>query len=185
VSEEIPQPTGRSTGRLRQTVADMVRSLAVVLGVVAIVLLVTWRPQPDPINVIDVAPYAQVVTTQATFPALRIPASLTEYRPTSARWEPTENSDGQRVWFLGYVTPNGEYLQISQSATMSDLFVDEQTAGGVAGDVIEIDGQQWQQFETDDRRSLVQRDGQVTTIVSGTQSWDELATSAAILVPVS
>jgi hypothetical protein len=169
---------------LRQTVADMVRSLAVVLGVVAIVLLVTWRPQPDPVKVVDITPFAQVASSQATFTPLRIPAVLNEYQPTSARWEPTQESEGEPVWFLGYVTPSGEYVQISQSTTMSDRFVDEQTAGGVAGDVIEVDGQQWQRFETDDRRSLVQRDGQTTTIVSGTQSWDELTTSAAILVPV-
>ena len=86
----------------------MVRSLAVVLGAVALVLLVTWRPQPDAVKVVDVAPFAALATEQAPFPILQIP--LDGYQPTSARWQPTLESDEAPVWFVGYVTPSGEYL---------------------------------------------------------------------------
>lgn len=181
VSDDIPQPTGRSTGRLRQTVWDMVRSLAVVLGVVGVILLLTWRPQPDAVKVVDVAPYAALAASQADFPILQIP--LPDYQPTSARWQPTLESDGAPVWFVGYVTPNGQYLQISQSTAALDTFIQEQTAGGVAGDMMDVGGQSWQRYETDERRSLVQRSPSGVTIVSGTESWDALATVAAVAAP--
>ncbi|MFM7597881.1 MAG: DUF4245 family protein, partial [Actinomycetota bacterium] len=47
------RPTGRPNARLFQTVRDMVISLAVVLGVIVVVLLLTLRPQPDPVRVVD------------------------------------------------------------------------------------------------------------------------------------
>ena len=178
VSDDVPQPTGRSTGRLRQTVADMIRSLAVVLGAVALILLVTWRPQPDAVKVVDVAPFASLAASQAPFAILQIP--LDGYQPTSARWQPTLESDEAPVWFVGYVTPSGEYLQISQSTATSATFIEEQTAEGVPGDVVEIDGAQWQRYEQPDRRSLVQVNDAGTTIISGTDGWDAIATAAAI-----
>ena len=180
-----PQPTGRSTGRLRQTVADMVRSLAVVLGVVAIVLLVTWRPQPDAVKTVDIAPYVQVVQAEATFVPLQVQPILDGYQPTSVRWEPTAESGGEKVWFLGYVTPDGEYLQVSQSVANEPLFISEQTGEGIPGDVMEINEETWQRYETPDRRSLVQENESGVTIVSGTMGWDALATATGILVPVS
>lgn len=155
-----------------------------VLGVVAVVLLVTWRPQPDAVKVVDITAFVRLVSDEASFTPRQISPALNEYRPTSVRWEPTPESEGQPVWFLGYVTPDGEYLQISQSTTDDERFLDEQTAGGVAEGALDIDGQEWERFSTEDRRSLVQRGGDHVTIVSGTQSWDGLATSAAILMPV-
>jgi Protein of unknown function (DUF4245) len=163
---------------MRQTVADMVRSLAVVLGAVALILLVTWRPQPDAVKVVDVAPFAALATSQAPFPILHIP--LEEYQPTSARWQPTPESDEAPVWFVGYVTPSGEYLQISQSTATTALFIEEQTAAGTLGDVVDIDGVQWQRYEQPDRRSLVRVNEEGTTIISGTDGWDAITTAAAI-----
>jgi hypothetical protein len=162
----------------------MVRSLAVVLGVVAIVLLVTWRPQPDPISVVDVAPFAQLASAEASFIPLQVDPILDGYQPTSARWEPTTESGGEKVWFLGYVTPEGEYLQVSQSVTREPLFIAEQTAEGIPGELMEINDATWQRFETPDRRSLVQESESGVTIVSGTMGWDALATATTVLAPV-
>ena len=163
---------------MRQTVADMVRSLAVVLGAVALVLLVTWRPQPDAVKVVDVAPFAALATEQAPFPILQIP--LDGYQPTSARWQPTLESDEAPVWFVGYVTPSGEYLQISQSTATATTFIEEQTAAGTPGEVVDIDGVPWQRYEQPERRSLVQFGEDGVTIISGTDGWDAIATAAAI-----
>ena len=179
-----PTPTGRRTGRLGQTVGDMTRSLIVVLAVVAAILLVTWRPQPDAVKVVDVEPFVSAVGTQADFGAVRLPAELTGYRPTSARWEPTSESDGLPVWFVGYVMPNEQYLQVSQSRAASVDYLREQTAGGALTGSVDIDGVTWQRYETPDRRSLVLADD-ATTVVSGTASWDDLLGVVRQLAPIS
>jgi len=176
-----PVPTGKPTRRLGQTVGDMARSLAVVMAVVGVILLITWRPQPEAVKVVDIDPFLAVVSEQAPFEPLHVPPFLDGYQPTSVRWEATDKSDGEPVWFLGYVTPSGEYLQISQSVADSADFVREQTANGVSEGEIEIDGEVWERYVAGDRRSLVRQDG-VTTIVSGTQSWDGVATTAGFLI---
>jgi len=179
-----PAPTGRSTGRLAQTVGDMARSLAVVLAVVGVVLLITWRPQPEPVKVVDVEPFAALVASQAPFEALRLPAPNTGFRPTSVRWEATAESAGELVWFIGYVTPSEQYVQISQSTASSVDFLREQTAGGVPAGTVMIDGNEWERFESAERRSLV-RSADAVTLVSGTGSWEELEQVTAALVPVA
>lgn len=182
--EEL-EPTGRATRSLRQTVGDMVRSLVVVFAVIGVLLLITWRPQPDPITVVDIEPLAGVAVQQAEFVPQRIMPALDGYRPTSVRWEPTATSDGEPVWFIGYVTPNDAYLQVTQSTVRSPQFLDEQTAGGTLRGEAVVDGVTWQEFETPDRRSLVHDADGSLLIVSGTESWDELRTSAGLLTAAS
>ena len=72
-----PQPTGRSTARLRQTLRDMALSMAVVLVVVFFIWLLAWRPSPDPIRVVDPAPVVALAAATADFP-LQAPAGLAE-----------------------------------------------------------------------------------------------------------
>jgi hypothetical protein len=181
--EEL-EPTGRATRSLRQTVGDMVRSLAVVFAVIGVLLLITWRPQPDPVTVVDIEPVAAVAVQQAEFEPQHITPVLEGYRPTSVRWEPTPTSDGEPVWFIGYVTPNDAYLQIAQSSAQSSAFVDEQTAGGIVRGEAVIDGVTWQEYETPDRRSLVHASDENVLIVSGTDSWDGVRTGAGLLTAV-
>jgi hypothetical protein len=162
----------------------MGRSLLVVLAVVAVIVLFAWRPQPEAIRVVDVEPFVSVVSAQADFPATRLPESLTGYRPTSVRWEPTPDSGGLPVWFVGYVTPSDRYLQISQSRAAGPDFLREQTAGGTQTGTVDIDGTTWQRYETPDRRSLVLASAG-TTVVSGTETWETLTTVAGSLTPIT
>lgn len=174
-----PQPTGRRTRPMRQTVGDMIRSMVVVLAVVAAILIVTWRPKPDPVRTVDITQALVAAQSSADF-AIGIPA-LPELRLTSVRWEPTDASDGQLVWHLGYVTPSEEYLQVSQSRIESDAFVDEQTSGGTSGERVVIAGQEWEVFTSPERTSVVRVADGVTTVVSGTDTLAQVMTAAGTL----
>ena len=55
-----PVPTGKPNARMGQTVSDMVLSLAIVLGVIGAIMLVTWRPTPDPVREIDPLPSTRI-----------------------------------------------------------------------------------------------------------------------------
>lgn len=174
------RPTGRPNARLRQTVTDMVRSLALVLGVVAVVLLITLRPQPDPVHVIDPTPTLLTARAQAAYPVL-YPAGLDAgWRPTSARWQPTDASTPDPAWHVGFVTPDDEYAQVGQSATTSAAYVIEQTSGGrPAGS-----NGTWQRYDNGNGTlSLVRVDGGVTLVISGTATWEVLEGLGARLSP--
>lgn len=179
------QPTGRSSPRMRQTVWDMVRSMAVVLVVVFLIVLLAWRPQPEAVTVVDPAPVVAMAAAQAGFPVLAATGLAEGWRPTSVRWEPTEDSESEPVLHVGYVTPTDAYAQVSQSTARSARYLDEQTAGGRPTGQQDVAGTSWERWETADRRSLVLGTGPSLTIVSGTGSWEELATLAASLRPAT
>ncbi|MGA0209987.1 MAG: DUF4245 family protein [Candidatus Nanopelagicales bacterium] len=185
-----PQPTGRSMRGLRKNVGDMIRSMLVVLAVVGAILLVTWRPQPDPIREVSLEPLVSFASSQAGFPVFILD---TEAQPTSVRWEPTEESSGEMVWHIGYVTPGDHYLQLSQSLTDSETYLDEQTSNGVVlkddadlpSSVRQLMAEGWVPAQNDDanpRRSLLATLDGSTTILSGTGDWSEVADAARSLV---
>lgn len=183
------QPTGRKNARLRQTVKDMVWSMLVVLGVVAVVMLFAWRPEPEAVKVIDPQQYVAAAAESGDLGVL-VPSGLSEgWRPTSARWEQTPASGDERVLRIGYVTPSGEYAQISQFAfdpgqdpVRSDL-VREQAQGIFPDSTRTVDGAKWLAAEFDGERMLAAQSGTGVVVVSGTAGWGELDQLAQSLQP--
>src|SRR6056297_602074 len=117
-----PEPTGRPMRGLRQSVGDMLRSMVVVLAVVGAILLVTWRPQPDPIREVPVEPVAIFATAQADFTVLVVDTPHGG-QVKSVRWESTPESVGEWVWHGGDVTPGEQYLQLGQSLADSASYL--------------------------------------------------------------
>lgn len=179
-----PVPTGRPNARLRQTVGDMVRSLVLVLLVVGLLVLLARTPEDDPVKVVDVSGPLSVATAMAPFPVL-MPAAIEGYRATSARFEPTEATDPEPAWHVGWVSAGGGYVQLGQAATADPDYLEEQLPGGrPAGEAV-IEGIAWQRYETPERRMLARVDGTVTTALSGTEPWTELERVAASLAPAA
>jgi len=164
---------------MRQTVGDMVRSLAVVLGFVAVILLITLRPQPEAVKAVDISTVLAVARAQAGFPVFIAGPGTSGYVPTSVRWEPTESTKPDPVWHIGYVTPDEQYVEISESATVTERFISDQTGKGAPLDPVVIDGTTWQRFESETRRSLVRVESTLTTVVAGTLDWAGLQSVAA------
>ena len=153
------QPTGRPNSRMRQTVGDMIRSMAVVLALVFVIVLLAWRPSPEAVKVVDPAPAIARAESGAEF-AVAAPVALADgWRVTSARWEPTTESGSEPVLHLGYVTPADEYAQVTQSTVDSARYLDEQTGRGRPAGEQAVDGVTWLRFEGEERRSLVRADG--------------------------
>lgn len=177
----IPQPTGKPNARMKQTVGDMVRSMLLVLAVVGAIFLVTWRPDPDPVRVVDIDPLVIVASSQADY-SIVVP-DLPGLRPTSVRWEPTDESSDIPVWHVGYVTEADQYLEITQSTANDPLFLEKETGNGEIVGLIEISGQQWQYFVAESGDSLVGIVAGVTTIVQGTGTESELTQAVQSLTP--
>jgi len=81
------------------------------------------------------------------------------------------------------VTPSDQYGQVSQSRAASERYLVEQTSGGVPTGTRDVAGAVWQEWQADDRSSLVLIDSGVTTIVSGTGDWTEIESLARSLSP--
>ncbi|RTK97628.1 MAG: DUF4245 family protein, partial [Lysobacterales bacterium] len=64
---------------------------------------------------------------QAEYPIYAPTGLSSEWRATSARFE----ADGDAtVWFLGYVTPENQYIAVAQTDGDSGDFIEEQTLEG-------------------------------------------------------
>ncbi len=159
----------------------MVRSLAVVLALVGVLVLVTYQSQQQEVRTVDVATVAAQAQRQAPFDLLLWPAPG-DAQATSVRWQATEGSGGIPVGHLGYLVNGEDYLQISQSATTDVRFVPEQTAGGKAAGELAIGDARWQRYEQPNRRSLVGIEAGVTTVVSGTLDWPALEKAAGSIL---
>lgn len=181
-----PRPTGRPNARLRQTVGDMVRSMALVLIVVGVLVLLARTPEDDPVKVVDVGGPLAVATAMAPFEVL-MPTQLDGYRATSARYETTEASEPDPAWHVGWVSPDTQYVQLGQSATRNPDFLETQVRKAEPTEVVVLGGRTWQRFEsapgTDEYRALVLTDGGSTTVLGGTESWTELERVAASMAP--
>jgi hypothetical protein len=175
-----PKPTGRGNARLAQTVWDLVRSMALVLVVVAVLVWLSRSPETETVRAVDTAPLLAAAVATAPFD-VEMPGSSTGLIPTSVRLAPTEASRPDVVWHVGWVTPDTQYVQLSQSQAASSSYIEEQTAKGRPGDTIALAGRSWQRYETSQRRSLVSTAGGVTTIVSGTLGWKPLESFAGSL----
>lgn len=160
-----------SEDRTKRGLRDLVLSLAVVGLFVLFLFAMVWRPAPDPVRTVDPAQMLAAARDQADFPVLA-PAGLSDqWRATSARFEADETSS---TWFLGYVTPEGQYIAVAQTDGDAGDFVQEQTLQGQPDGQRTIAGDQWQQYLAGDQRSLVRTTPQSTTVVTGTVSYEQL-----------
>jgi hypothetical protein len=112
----MAEQAGRGRPRGFETVGDMVRSLAVVLGAVLVILLITLRPQPDGVKVVDATQARQAAAAVASFQPADPERPPAGWRLTSARFTPAVVSrSGFSVWHLGWVTKAGRYASLEQS----------------------------------------------------------------------
>jgi hypothetical protein len=166
--------------RALSTVRDMVISLSVVLAIVGFVVLFIPRPNTDAVRVVDYSTVLGQARSDAPYEILA-PEGLSErWRATSARYE---QDPGGSTWHLGFVTPQDAYAGLEQSDGRRTAFVEEMTNQGAPEGTTQIDGATWERRLRQSRlqRSLVLEQGDVTTIVTGNASWDELQELASSL----
>ncbi|HWI01684.1 MAG TPA: DUF4245 family protein, partial [Propionibacteriaceae bacterium] len=86
-------------------------------------------------------------------------------------------------WQLGFLTPDDIYLGLVQGDLRPDDLVDEETRAGRPDGESTVSGQVWQRLVSPDERtfSLVRRETQVTTVVSGDVGYSALEAYASTL----
>ena len=173
------RPAPRSRGR--QTAADMVRSLAVVLVLVVVVLALTLRHDPSgrP-HRIDYRGVLAQARNAAPYDVVSPVALPRTWTATSVR---TGGGAAGFTWHLGLVTPDGDYAAVEQSDGDPQSFVDQFVADGARAGTTVIHGKRWRRVDAGhpEKRALVLDAPAVTTVVTGGASWAELRALAASL----
>ncbi len=165
-------------------VISMVVILLAVLAWVAMVPRQREIVQPA----VDVTAVARQVRQETGWPISqpRLPAG---WKATNVRFESA--ADGVRTWHAGYLSPGGSYLSIDQTAVpgATDSWISGRTSNGKAEGTVSAAGRTWLKLSS---RELVQRSlvssgsgaRELSTVLSGTASYPELAQFAEALEPV-
>ncbi|HEX4697751.1 MAG TPA: DUF4245 domain-containing protein [Actinomycetes bacterium] len=178
---EPPEEGSARPRRGRETAGDMVRSLAVVLALVIVVLALTLRHnppgKPHRVDYRGVLAQARNVAPYDLVSPVGLPRSWTA---TSAR---ASEGDASFAWHLGLVSPDGDYAAVEQSDGDPQSFVTGFVGHGSKAGTATIHGQRWRRIDSGhpEKRALVLDGDAVTTVVTGGASWTELRRLAASL----
>ncbi|MCO6006637.1 DUF4245 domain-containing protein [Actinoallomurus purpureus] len=196
VSTQAPPETSAGEGpitvspsvyrRLMSGFSGFAAAMLACLVVVGFVLLVTPRRNPNAIPQVDYRANLNGLVAIAPF-TVQAPQGLDpKWYPTSSRL--TGRANGPVGWHLGFYTPGKQYAALEESgerADGSDGFVARMTSQGRPDGSLQVSGAAWDKtFRKDkNQRSLVRRLPGVTLVVTGTASYEELATLAGSLRP--
>lgn len=173
------KPRGRENAR------DMVLSMGVMLALVAVILIITYRPKHQSVEMIDYAGAVALATSQSQLPIL-IPQELPSGSVvTRARFEPESyGMSGDVRWYLGLATNNNQYLALWQSNGMTGKIVRSINGNGICSGTVVIKGDTWKKCEQSRplTRVLYRVSNDVTSVVYGTTSWAALKSFANSLV---
>jgi Protein of unknown function (DUF4245) len=179
----VTEEPARARSGTRKSVADMVRSMALIIGFVAVIVLLVPRPnavsQPD----VDASAAASAARPGLSFvPA--VPAGLPD--GWAARTAKAQvGTDDVATWLLQYQTPSGAYGAVRQARNATPAWEARQVTDGRESGTVHVGQFDWVVRSREDRgiTSWVLRRGTLTTIVTGTAPKAELETLAAALPP--
>ncbi|MFJ9849584.1 DUF4245 domain-containing protein [Streptomyces sp. NPDC101150] len=173
--------------RGRQTVRDMILSLAVIGVVVAAVYI--FIPHDDSrgaenqaVKTIDYRVEVTTARRAAPYPVAAPRGLPKTWRATSVSYKASDDGKGG-AWHLGMLDPEQQYAAVEQSDAPAKKFIQEVTLGAA-----KVEGKQavgskkWDRYKGDRYRALVRRDPGVTTVITGTAPYGRLADLAAALV---
>ena len=161
------------------SVGDMVRSMAVVLAFVLVILWLTPRPRTDPVRVVDYTSALEQARQTAPYDVYAPYGLDPAWRATSARTE--RGPEGALMWHLGFVTPGGQYAAVEQSDGPAEAAVRRFSGTAPAVGSTDVAGATWERREDAKSRTLWRRADGSMLAVTGTAGWPELEQLARTL----
>ena len=128
--------------RARQTLYNLLYSLAACIGLVVVMVLAVPRPSQSLLQPVD---YAQVAASAAKSSknAIVVPELLGKgWYSNSARWT-GKAADGVNNWYVGFVGPKNQYLGLTQAFESNPTWLTLKLKGDLPTGSKTIDGRKW------------------------------------------
>lgn len=174
--------------RNRQTINNLVYSLIATVGLVAVIVL--FVPRGNPVDSTPAVDYASIAAeAQGSEPArLLVPSLPSGWKSNNAQLN-TKTPDGVDSWYIGLLTPKGEYIGIRQGFDANDSWIAEQVNKSMIKGTTTIDGVKWDVYDNrasgqdngDVDYALVNTTGKSSIVVFGTADDSEFRTVAQSL----
>ena len=165
----------RRSERRRASYQSMLISLSVVVGIVCVLLLLVPRVNSVTQPPLDVGLGARAASAQLPFQP-SVPTGLPDgWRATSVRT--ARSTAGVLMWHVGYQTPSEQYAAVQQGQDAPADWIRAQTNRAPVTGTQLVAGERWTRYARQDKlqNSLVLKRGRLTTVVTGTSDFDELA----------
>jgi hypothetical protein len=130
--------------RANQTLINLLYSLAATLAVVVVLVLVVVRPEAPPRDPINYSLIAEQSQAQATQPLI-VPALPPQWVANNATLR--TGSDGVVSWYIGFITPNEQFIAVTQGIEANPTWVATLLNASVSTGSEEIEGISWQVFD--------------------------------------
>lgn len=184
----VTTPTAPPSRYSLGSAKNLVLSLLAVLGMVAVLILIVPRVSSVSGPEVDIRATAVDVQRRTGWPIVEAVGLPEGWTPTSARYVRT--TDGFMTWHAGYQLPDATYVAVEQTMDPTRAWVEAQTNRAPKAGTIEAAGRTWTTFERDTKvqNSLLddpQTTGDLTTLITGTATFEQMADFATYLQPVS
>jgi len=176
----------RAARRANQTTFNLVIALIASLGLVLLIVVVVVRPDVQQ-PAVDYRLNAEGAQPRFAEPLVvpDLPDTWTANRATGT----SASADGVARWDIGFMTPEGDYLELTQGIDANPTWLADQVKGASAGPGLSIGGLRWTVYDRRDAAdvgnvayALVAESGASTIVLSGTASdaeFEELALAVA------
>ncbi|TSB18110.1 DUF4245 domain-containing protein [Streptomyces sp. NBC_01525] len=173
--------------RGRQTVRDMVLSLAVIGVLVAAIYIFiphddSGTAEKNAVQTVDTRVEIATARRAAPYPVAAPEGLPKTWRATSVSYRATEDGKGG-AWHLGLLDPEEQYAAVEQSDAPAEKFIQDVTLGATrAKGEQAVGSKKWDRYKGEKYNALVREEPGVTTVVTGTAPYGRLAELAAALV---
>ncbi len=130
--------------RAKQTVRNLIYSLLVTLSLTVVIVLLVPRDDSNRIQPVDYVGIAQTVQAGVE-PKLVAPALEPDWWVNAAR---IEKDLGVETWYVGYITPDDEYIGLTQAFESNPSWLANKLQGNWLDVTVEIEGRTWEIWPT-------------------------------------
>jgi hypothetical protein len=169
--------------RDRKTLFNLLYALLASVALVAAIVLLVPRSEGSLIDPIDYATVAE--SAQSSMPVPLAVPDLPEGWTSNAAEIRTAPSDGVISWYIGLISPEQEYVGLTQAVEANPSWLADQVVGGLASGVVDLDGVEWTVYDNRSGGSgqdevgnveyaLTAESGDSTFVVFGTAEPEEI-----------
>ena len=133
--------------RARQTLINLLLSLAATAGLVVVMVLAVPRPTTSLLQHFNYKAAAKVAATSSGLPILAPELLGKGWYSNSARWN-SKTADGVSNWYVGFVGPKNQYVGLTQAFASNPTWTLLQLKGSVPTGTTSIGGKKWVVYQT-------------------------------------
>lgn len=169
----------------RKTINNLVYSLLVTVGLVAVIYFLVPRADGEPNWQVDYVAQSEIAS-KSLGESLLVPAMPEQWRANAAELRNATN--GQVTsWYIGFITPSDKFIAFNEAFDANETWVANELKDYPTTGTVTIDGQQWTVYDNRSMNdagnveyAMVTTLGRSTVVLYGTADdaeFEQLATS--------